>query len=370
MPYDVIVSGHLCADLIPEMPGTSLSALAAPGKLFEVGSLTIATGGVVSNTGSALHRLGIEVGMMTIIGDDLLGNIILTRLKERDSRFGNLIRVCKNQSSSYSIIFSPENADRVIFHYPGNNALFDITDIDFEVVRDTKIFHFGYPPVLPHLYANEGETLLAAYRRIHEMGVLTSLDMCHPDAGGPSGQVNWRRILQRVLPYVDIFLPSIEEIVFMVRRADYDRWQGDVLHHLTHNYMRDLAGELLSMGVTMTGFKLGEYGFYLKTAGESAAFTRFAALPFKTAEWQNLDLWHPAFAVKVVGTIGAGDCAYGGFLAALLRGLKPQVALRFACAVGASNVEAADATSGVRSWGDTLARIEEGWVVSTDQLPD
>jgi len=48
MPYDVIVSGHLCADLIPAMPDIPVSALAAPGKLF-------------------------EVGMMAIIGDDLLG---------------------------------------------------------------------------------------------------------------------------------------------------------------------------------------------------------------------------------------------------------------------------------------------------------
>lgn len=368
--YDVIVSGHLCADLIPEMPGISVSALASPGKLFEVGPMTIATGGVVSNTGSALHRLGFSVGMMTIIGDDLLGNAILAGVKARDPHFGDLITVRESQSSSYSIVYSPQDADRVIFHYPGNNALFDIADIQFETIRDARIFHLGYPPVLPRLYARDGESLVAIYQRVHNMGVLTSLDTCHPDPSGPSGQVNWRHILQRVLPYVDIFLPSIEEIVFMIRRDDYDRWQGNVLRHLSHAYLRELAGELLSMGVTITGFKMGEYGFYVRTREESAAFSRFASLPFKAAEWRNLDLWQPTFDVRVVGTIGAGDCAYGGFLAALLRGLKPQAALRFACAVGASNVEAADATSGVCSWDDTLARIEQGWAVSSYMLPD
>ena len=50
-----------------------------------------------------------------------------------------------------------------------------------------------------------------------------------------------------------------------------------------------------------------------------------------------------------------------GLLAALLRGLDPPDAARWACAVGACNVEAADATSGVRTWEETQARMDAGW---------
>jgi hypothetical protein len=50
-----------------------------------------------------------------------------------------------------------------------------------------------------------------------------------------------------------------------------------------------------------------------------------------------------------------------GFLAALLRDLAPTQAVTIAAAVGACNVEAADATSGIHSWSETLARIEAGW---------
>ena len=43
-----------------------------------------------------------------------------------------------------------------------------------------------------------------------------------------SGHANWHAILKRTLPYVDIFIPSIEEILFMLRRDDYDKWRGAI----------------------------------------------------------------------------------------------------------------------------------------------
>ncbi len=307
---------------------------------------------------------------MTSVGDDLLGRVIIAKLKDCDPKLSELIKLRPGESSSYSVILTPNNADRIILHCSGNNTHFDLADVDFEVVQQAKLFHLGYPPLLPRLYANNGASLTAIFRRVHESGVVTSLDMTHPDPGGASGQVNWVHVLRQVLPYVDIFLPSVEEIVFMLRRDDYNRWHGDVLAHLSRAYLRTLADELLTMGVVIAGFKLGEYGFYLKTHMDRRAFARLAPLGLSADQWQNLELWHPAFQVNVVGTIGAGDCAYAGFLAALLRGLSPEEALRFTCAVGAFNVESADAASGVQSWHATLARIHAGWATLSYTLPD
>jgi len=72
-------------------------------------------------------------------------------------------------------------------------------------------------------------------------------------------------------------------------------------------------------------------------------------------------LWAPCFRVEVVGTTGAGDAAIAGFIAGLLRGLAPAATLTAAVAVGACNVEAADALSGIRPWDETLGRIAAGW---------
>jgi sugar/nucleoside kinase (ribokinase family) len=64
---DIVVGGHLCLDLIPRMEGVPLEKRLSPGQLFLVGALDISTGGAVSNTGLALHRLGAEVRLMATV---------------------------------------------------------------------------------------------------------------------------------------------------------------------------------------------------------------------------------------------------------------------------------------------------------------
>ena len=97
---DIIVSGHLCLDLIPDMAHVPLQGFAQPGQLHEVGTLTISTGGVVSNTGLALHRLGANVRLMATVGDDLLGRVIIASLKTHDERLSELVTVQSGASSS------------------------------------------------------------------------------------------------------------------------------------------------------------------------------------------------------------------------------------------------------------------------------
>jgi len=44
------------------------------------------------------------------------------------------------------------------------------------------------------------------------------------------------------------------------------------------------------------------------------------------------------------------------------RGYAPVAALRWACAVGACNVEQADSNSGIRPWEEIQARLDKGWL--------
>jgi hypothetical protein len=107
--------------------------------------------------------------------------------------------------------------------------------------------------------------------------------------------------------------------------------------------------------------KVGHLGLYLRTAGQAALADLGRARPSDIARWANREFWAPVFQTTPVGTTGAGDAAVAGFLAALLRDLTPTEAVTMAAAVGACNVEAADALSGLRSWEETLARVEAGW---------
>ena len=147
----------------------------------------------------------------------------------------------------------------------------------------------------------------------------------------------------------------------MLRRDDLQRWRDRLLDNLTGDYLAALADELLMMGVGITGFKLGERGLYLRASADQERLAFLSALGGSAQDWADAQVWQPAFAVQVAGTTGAGDAAYAGLLAALLRGMDAADCARWACAVAACNIEAADATTGVRSWDETAARLEAGW---------
>ncbi|MGN0961959.1 MAG: carbohydrate kinase family protein, partial [Clostridia bacterium] len=99
------------------------------------------------------------------------------------------------------------------------------------------LFHFGYPPLMARMYAEDGKELVQLFRRAKETGAATSLDMASVDPDSPEGHIDWKKILERVIPYVDFFVPSLEELCFMLDRSRYYEWirravGGDVTEHL------------------------------------------------------------------------------------------------------------------------------------------
>jgi sugar/nucleoside kinase (ribokinase family) len=152
----------------------------------------------------------------------------------------------------------------------------------------------------------------------------------------------------------------------MLRRETYRQLcqaaQGSsILPLIGPALLSDLARELMDMGVKIVGLKLGNRGLYVRTAGRAALAALGRARPTDPAAWADQELWTPCFRVKEVGTTGAGDSTIAGFLSALLRDMAPDEALTAAVAVGACNVEAADALSGIRPWDETLRRVAGGW---------
>lgn len=178
---DIVVGGQLTLDLYPALENVSLAALLTPGQAFEIGAMTFSTGGAVSNTGLALYRLGADVKLVALVGDDVIGRVILAFLQEHDPALTEYIRVQPGESSAYTVILSPERVDRIMLQFPGTNRGFDITSIDFAAVQAARIFHLGYPTLLPRLLADDGEQLERIFRSAKLQGVVTSLDSALPD---------------------------------------------------------------------------------------------------------------------------------------------------------------------------------------------
>jgi sugar/nucleoside kinase (ribokinase family) len=369
---EAIVAGHLCLDIIPQFAAdlrSDLAAYLAPGRLTEVGPATFSTGGPVSNVGINLHRLGIRTRLMGKISDDLLGQAIMDIVSGYSPDLAQGMVVVPGEASSYTLVIDPPGVDRLFLHYPGTNHTFGVEDIRYDLLAEARLFHFGYPPLMTRMYADGGHELAEMCQRAKETGVTTSLDLAMPDPAGPSGQVDWQLILARTLPYVDLFLPSVEELLFMLRRDRFDPLTAQVatasvLEALSVEEIVSLADEALAMGAKVVLLKMGIRGIYLRTATTLSELGRGA--PTDLAAWVNRQLWAPCFRPDVVvSTVGTGDAAIAGFLAAVLRGTSPSLALNVAAATGACCVEAAGALGGTREWEETLARIKAGW----DRLP-
>jgi sugar/nucleoside kinase (ribokinase family) len=363
---DVVVAGHICLDIIPtfrEHTG-KLADLLQPGSLAEIGPAVLSTGGAVSNTGLALHRLGVRTRLMGKIGDDLFGQAVRRVLHAHHPRLAEGLLVSPDQPTSYTLVLSPPGVDRVFLHCPGANDAFGADDVPYSELVGVRLFHFGYPPIMRRFYADGGVELETMFRRVRRQGVATSLDMAKPDDAGEAGLVDWRTVLKRVLPHVDIFLPSLEETLFMLDRQRLDRLSadGNLLAHIDGELLTEVAEELLNMGAGVVGLKLGNQGLYLRTARDRSRLALLSrAVNHPLEGWLGRELLTPCFEVNVVGTTGCGDCTIAGFLAGLLHGLPVEQAMTAAVAVGACNVERADATSGVPTWSALQARIAAGW---------
>jgi sugar/nucleoside kinase (ribokinase family) len=368
---EVVVAGHICLDIIPviEEKKAGMNAVLVPGKLVDVGPSLIATGGAVSNTGIALHRLGLPVKLIGKIGDDLFGSAILKILGECRGELSNGMILAADEISSYTVVISPPGVDRIFLHCTGANDRFTADDVLTEELLGSRLFHFGYPPLMRRMYENGGEELARLLSRVKSIGLTVSLDMAKPDPESPAGRADWRAILTNALRYVDVFLPSFEEILFMLRPDRYN-WlvcqhqTNDLLPYADGELLSGLAEELLEMGVAVAVLKLGEYGLYVRTTSDRnrlAAMGQCAPAAHASSEWLGRELLATCFQVQVAGTTGAGDCAIAGFLAGLLKGLPPEEALRCAVGVGACNVEQSDATSGVPAWEELRRRIAAGW---------
>lgn len=369
---DIIVAGHICLDIIPELGATcdGTSPVPPPGRLAIVGPAATSTGGCVSNTGLALHKLGIATTLMGKVGDDLLGQATIDFLKQRSDRLGEEMIVAKNESSSYTVVVNPPNADRSFMHFPGPNDSFAADDVDYGTVSKARMFHFGYPPLMRNMFADEGRELEKLLRQSKSTGVTTSLDLAQPDPQSPAGQADWHAILARTLPYVDIFLPSFDEVLYMLDRERFDRLEATPGANGEADYelCAQLADTLIDMGAALVCLKLGEHGIYLRSTGDARRIEAMGkGAPSNPRDWLERELASPCFEVDVAGTTGSGDCTIAGFLAGWIRGLAPARVMSYAVAVGASNVERKDATSGVGTWEETTSRIENGW--SRNSMP-
>ena len=366
MKRKIISAGHICLDITPVFPeetsGQKLYELLLPGKLIHMEAADVHTGGSVANTGLALKLLGNDVQLLGKIGKDALGGMVKTILASYGA--GGLIED-RNSSTSYSVVLAVPGYDRIFLHSPGANDSFSSTDIPEEALEDAVLFHFGYPPLMRQMYLDGGKELTAVFRRMKEHDIATSLDLAAVDPNSEAGRTDWQTILRKVLPYVDFFEPSFEELCFMLDRERYERLNrgGDMTENLNlEQEARPLAEMLLDMGCRAVLVKCGTSGMLYKTAKRESMSLVGKRLDLDAELWSGKEGIQACFRADIVrsGT-GAGDTSIAAFLTGILQGCGPEECTALAAAEGACCVTEYDALSGLKPIEELSRRIQAGW---------
>lgn len=362
MGKKIVSAGHICLDIMPVFdPEKEMNTkeLFQPGKLVEVGAAQMHVGGSVSNTGLAFDYFGADVTLMAKVGDDSFGRM----LSHMVNGYGvqNKLLYSVGCSTSYTVVIAPPGVDRIFFHCPGANDWFGYEDIDFESVREADLFHFGYPSIMKKLYGNPQE-LVGIFRKAKELGTLTSLDLAAVADGTEAARVDWCSVLCELLPYVDYFVPSAEELCFLIDRERYREWMkrangGDVTDVLKwEDDIRPLSKRLIQWGAKVVLIKCGTPGMYLKTGK-----IEDGQLPGKR-EWSQTEIFEKSYkADKFCSATGAGDVSIAAFLTAALEGYTPHRCLNLAAAAGACCVTAYDALGGLVPFPELEKRVDGGW---------
>lgn len=276
----IVVVGSINMDLVARTPTIPLAGQTLIGKGF-----TTTPGGKGANQAVAVARLGYQVEMVGAVGTDVFGESLIANLT--GVGVGTEAVACLEGPSGVAPILVSDSGENSIVVVPGANGKVDCAFIDrhADMIRSAGMVlcQLELPlETLPHILAICGEA-----------GVPVMLDPA-PAASLPDEV--WSRLTW--------FTPNETEAAFYLgnRREP-----------------ESAAKELLARGLKGVVLKRGAEGSYVSVAnGESA--------------------WVPAFSVKAVDTVGAGDCFNGAFAVALLEGRDPSTAARFASAAAAISV--------------------------------
>jgi sugar/nucleoside kinase (ribokinase family) len=366
----VLIAGNAVLDITPvisDKENVSFREIFTPGRLSVMDGVDIHAGGACGNTGAAMAYYGSKVILAARSGEDAFGDI-LAEVIESKGISGRFIRSDETRTS-YTIVLAVPGSDRIFLHDPGAGDLFCPDDLKTIDLSDIRLFHFGYPPLMRKMFENEGSELVRMFSNMKRNPILTSLDMAMVSPNSPAGKANWKEILRKTLPFVDFFLPSLEETCMYLDPERYRSWVvrgadgSSVPQDLSvTGDIAPLADELIAMGAGVVLIKCGEFGMYFRTASPERLTETAKLLDCDPAVLGNQAGFARALkAEHVVSANGAGDAAIAGFLAAMMEKRPFEECILLALASGSCSVTGYDAVSALIPFDEMLARIKSGW---------
>ena len=308
---DVVVAGMAVADVLGHP--IQFQKMPKPGGLTTIDSVTLSTGGNVSNVGIDLAKLGFRVAGITRVGDDAFGKYILNEYKRHRIQTNGVV-IDPDEQTSATIVGIGADGERTFLHTRGCLKNFRVSDVlkNLQSIKRAKIFVFGYLGLLPETEKD----LAVLFRTIKKE---TDAKILLDTGGNPRKQP---KQFASFIRYVDYFIPSYEEAFALSGRKNPE---GMI------QYFRNAGAS----GVV--GIKLGADGCLIN----GSDFTEYVA----------------AYPVsRVVDTTGAGDAFIAGFLAGIIKGFNSLAATRIGNRVAAECVRSVGASTAIRKFSNYVNR--------------
>ncbi|MFW6438018.1 MAG: carbohydrate kinase family protein [Armatimonadota bacterium] len=308
------MSQVVCAGIVvADVWGRPIDDQPDHGRLMLVDEMGMSIGGCAANTGIGLAKMDVDTAIIGKVADDGFGSFVREAMAAEGVDTSG-IAVTDEASTSATMIMIDGEGERTFIHCIGANATMKPSDIDMDLVANAEIFHFAGALVMPGF---DGEPAASVMKAAQEAGTTTALDVVWDDTG------RWMELLEPVLPYTDIFLPSFPEAVEITGKDNPE----------------EAAEVLMDHGVKVVGLKMGEEGSYVRTA--------------------DREIRVPAFCVDAIDGTGSGDAFVAGFLLGTLAGWDLEDVAHMANAVGAMCVTAPGATTGLRGFDETIDFLVE-----------
>ncbi|HEX9926604.1 MAG TPA: ribokinase [Anaerolineae bacterium] len=283
----VVVFGSINMDLVARTPH-----LPAPGETITGHEFFTAPGGKGANQAVAVARLQAPTKMIGRVGDDAFGS----ELRQHLAAAGvdtETVATDTGLSSGVAVIAVDDAAQNNIIIIPGANGRMDESDVE------RLVDHLAGAGVLLLQLEVPLPAVMAAARQARQRGVTVILDPA-PALDLPA----------ELYPLVDILTPNEVEarqlVGFEVKTPD-DAARA--------------AKTLLGREIKTAIIKMGAQGVYYATQTQTG--------DSPSAEFV------PAFEVKAIDTVAAGDAFNGGLATALIEGQPLANAVRWGAAVGA-----------------------------------
>ncbi len=309
---DVACIGILVADVIAK----PVDKIPAPGLLERIDSIAIYSGGCAMSAGIDMAKIGLRTAVLGKTGADSFGTYLRGELTKYGVETAGVATDDTIQTSA-SVVISASGGERSFLHTVGANGTFCYDDVNWDILEKSRIVFVAGTMLMD---AFDGADCARVLKKCKEMGKITVLDTAWDSRG------RWMEVLAPCMPYIDVFMPSIDEAVQLAGGEEEPAKIADIF---------------FDMGVRQVVIKLGSRGCYLRESREAEGIVI------------------PCFRVKAVDTTGAGDSFCAGFLSGMAKGLSFAECGRFANAVGAHCVQAMGATTGIRSYEEIQSFIRE-----------